>query len=278
MKKLVFLFAMVFTSVMVFGQQSNYTSVIQNGNANTAEVLSQVSTNGPNYLYFWQNGNNNSLTAEQTFVDDGSVNGLNFSQGEQNGASNFAKVTQDGYLNRSYLTQSGDYNQMELTQFKSGVASVDVDNYAENNQIGNFNDYKLGQDGHLNVQNLWQTGNNNEAWINQTAILSENYSYVYQNGDKNMVDLNQKAVNNNFGAINSSIAQQNGFDNMFKITQVGEFAENTSDLIQAGDYNDTYLYQSTWYHNTSTNKVTGAGDHNYLKVSQAQWEGGVTPF
>ncbi len=276
MKKLAFVFVLFLTTALVFGQQANYTSVIQNGNSNTADVLSQASTNGPNTLDFWQNGNSNVLTAMQSVEPAGSIISRNFSKGEQNGNSNIATVTQDGPINVSYLKQDGDYNAMTLKQYDSGSSS-NVDNYAENVQSGNYNDYTLDQDGHLNTQKLWQTGDWNEAWIDQTAILSENYSFNYQNGNNNMIDLDQVAVNNNVGAINSSIAEQNGNTNRLLITQVGEYAQNTSTLLQTGDYNDTRLFQSTWYNNTSNNTVSGSGDVNYLKVSQAKW-GEPIPF
>ncbi len=255
--------------------------LFKNGNNNTAELLSQVSTNGPNYLYFWQNGNDNTLTAEQLISDDGTVNGLNYSEGEQNGIGNNATLLQDGYLNRSLLRQDGSYNTTTLTQKKDGTPSTLVDNYAENRQVGDFNDYTLVQEGNLNYQQLWQNGDNNEAWIDQFAIASNNISNIFQNGNNNVADLDQLTEHiptaPNTDATNVSMAEQNGGNNMLKVRQIGEYAENTSDVMQRGDYNDAYLFQKTWYNNTSTNTVSGTGDFNYLKVEQFGW-GGRNPL
>lgn len=268
MKKLAILSVLMFASVMMFAQQLNKTTVTQTGNTNNVDVY-QTTTNGPNKVFFYQHGNGNDIDAWQEIVDDGSVaNAFNYSKGAQTGYGNDAMIDQDGHTNRSYLTQSGNSNKMVLDQYEA-PASSHVDNYAKATQSGNSNKYFMDQEGHTNIQKLYQSGNFNDAQLDQTAILSVNKSYVYQTGDKNKADLDQIAVNNNVGAINYSYAKQKGYHNWFWAAQSGEYAENTSDLLQSGNANKTRLFQETWYHNVSKNTETG--NNNYIKVIQGKW-------
>lgn len=281
MKKISVVFAMMFVAgfTMAFGQMSkNYVSIIQNGNTNTADVLSQKTQDGSNALYFWQNGDGNSITAQQKSIYDalpGSIS-TNYSEGEQNGNYNYAKVSQDSYSNTSYLKQNGTGNKMYLDQEKSSPIAALITNFSQNVQGSgsSYNEFTLDQQGNLNTSKLWEDGNLGKAWVTQHASFPAdqvaNNSNVYQDGNTNQLVLSQTIIPNGYTPnhyVNSSVLQQNGNSNYASIFQVGEYVVNNSDILQHGDDNNSYLIQGSQISNTSTNLVEG--DRNYLKIGQS---------
>jgi len=214
MKKLYFLFAIVFAAGIAMAQ--NTSVVEQVGSTNDAEVTQTGSTNNATSHQFGdshvvgliQNGTGNIGITDQI-----------------NGNNNDATINQDGTSNQAYLTQG-----MTVGYLGAGYASSNVP--ASNNvgiitQIGTSNEIDFVQVGDDNVGSVTQDGNGNKGYAYQgwaygfwgeTAETSALSSYssvasVQQTGETNFGAVWQ------YGGTAKAIITQNGDDNMAQISQ-----------------------------------------------------------
>jgi hypothetical protein len=270
MKKLTLVLVMVFAAGFMFAQ-TNYALVSQSGNWNTADVTQLSLSCAPariNVLDFYQSGNHNFLFATQTAWTQ------NVSTGFQSGNCNYAEVDQKSPNNDSYLWQSGNWNVMKLDQddfFGTYWCCAEADNYARNVQSGNHNRYYMDQEGQNNVEYLYQSGCCNIAYLDQYALdgAKSNWSRISQTGCCNWADLDQIGDYPVVAGHNTSYAYQVGCCNVVRVAQIGQFFYNFSRLSQPGNVNFAFIYQKTWYNNTSLNYAAGFG--NYVKVVQYSW-------
>jgi hypothetical protein len=231
--------ALVFTAGMAFGQDSDAT-VTQN--ANDSEATIEQTNNSDRSLTgsINQSGDNHEATITQTIKGDGPSASASV---EQSGSEAFAEViqnldnsgkdvtatvTQDG-LNDAFVTQGSNMSnsRVDLTQtYKGSMARGEGDdrNLAEINQ-------KSG--GSRVIAS--QTGVSNEMFVDQLPLVNNVASELIQDGDNNLIDLNQG--NRSFDPTRSSEADilQRGDQNVARLTQTSN--DNVADVTQDGDGN-----------------------------------------
>ena len=258
MKKLIFLFAMVFAVGMVMAQ-------IDTTNVATTE---QIGSN--NDVLVKQIGDNNEAESHQ-------YGNQNDAFVKQEGEDNFGIADQlNGDRNELYVTQSGNSNKV------FGVQGMIPGYYAEDgittyNMVSNDNDGTINQMGDNNLADFLQVGSNNDGLIGQNGSGNKAYAYQGWAGNwwgfggvlANLFTNNSTATieqinNNNTGAI----WQYGGNNNEANILQDGN--NNTASIAQGFIYND-YAYDFTYpVYNTQNNyaSIDQLGNSNTAKLFQ----------
>ena len=260
MKKLVFLFAMVFAVIMAMGQ-SNESTVTVGGDNNIATIvqtgldnfsnLSQSKNNifdleqigndnfsnfrqaqtGSNEAYVDQLGNNNTLAG----ILQGESNLLNLLQ---QGDDNWARVYQDARNHEADIVQDGNWNKAEVVQdAPSSIIDIDL--------IGDYNET------YVNQQNS-TAANINEAVVNVTGSNNGDATYgdvrleIRQDGEGNYAstlisgDYNDSDISQT-GNLNQAWADVTGDINIVDVMQAGDSNISTSTI--AGDGNTVTVTQ-----------------------------------
>lgn len=297
MKKLVFLFAMVFAVGMVMTQKT--TNLFQSGNNNSADVT-QISSSGENFINASQTGDGNSLKTFQL----GWENELELYQGGNYNTADLKQFTLDkdeihGY-NDAEVIQKGDHNTASLSQkevdpndtddggewvwdpqwwnwfHEEYIPNPEEDrsvNEASATQSGDNNSYTLNQGRQAlqpdNESYLVQSGNNNTAILTQLGIQNE--SEIRQTGDGNNAELLQiSADRNNEYNYSESFSWQTGAYNSLEVTQTGEFDEQYAESTQNGNNNSTTITQIGVEEQTVDAYQKGTSDQ--LEVNQVDDE------
>jgi hypothetical protein len=213
MKKLSFLFAMIFAVNMAMAQNNESTTDVD-GNNNLTTVNQVGMENDADVTV---DGNQNNALIQQGNFGGGSVQS-NYAEAsiEQIGNKNLAEVKQrQGFasgtaVNSHSIYQEGNENEGWLTTFNGG-------NSGSITQVGSFNWAKGKQsNGPDNSIVIYQEGNNNDAEVNQ------------ENSDENSSAIVNQVGNNNW----TSVDQSGGKNH--------EYIENTS-----GNWNEVTAVQRT---------------------------------
>jgi len=264
MKKLSFIFAMMFAASMAMAQ--NTSLLVQKGSTNDA-LVKQIGIGNNDKVH--QYGNNDDATVKQ-------IGSYNIAVADQLlGDRNTATVLQDNNSNQAYLVQG-----MNTGYFSAdGVTTLDiaaydnigsitqgsgVRNYSELHQMGNNNNGSVVTSGNDNFAYIYQgwagswwgepsiLGNNNTASIKQT--WNNNWGGIWQDGNNNGANLLQDGTSNmgrisqgyNYTGItgvaytpyvqyNQANVTQIGIGNYLRLFQLGD--ANLFKLKQSGDYN-----------------------------------------
>ena len=238
MKKLVFLFAMVFVVGMAMAQ--NTATTTQEGTSNSAATTQIGALNDANVD---QTGTSNFVTV--------------LSQGNSNTAVASQNGTQNGYASRpdlGYIKQIGSSNQAFL---REGVVGVTTSNYADGfiDQSGNGNYAELNISGEYHnfaEHGITQIQIGEETPGNNAVITEAYYGNdmdVYQSGSGNDVT----------GEINGSYSQ-------FFVDQIG--TGNTGLVYIEGSNNG----EPSWWTKSSTlralNLLSQTGSDNDAEINQ----------
>lgn len=241
MKKLIFLFAMVFAISMAMAQ-SNFSTVTQTGNNHKADVTQFGSLNKAKITQ--ENGNGNRLGAP--LLTDPGVN----VGGEVDDLSKAKGLVQEGNENVANITQQGSNNAIQqFREIKDVFNSVYQKGDGNNiviKQVGNSN--VLGQDIY-EYNSIGQYGEDNVANILQNGGENKLYKF-HQSGDGNNADIDQIGYRNKIKAASQSpiggVASsrlkimQDGNDN--EITGAGEEGSNIKgDIFQDGNSNRAFM-------------------------------------
>lgn len=306
MKKLTFLFAMVFAVSMAMAQ-SNESTINVSGSSNSADVeqvgedninlLNQSSNNvfeltqtgddnysdlrqaatGENTAYVNQLGDRNRLTrAGRALQGSGNLLDLN-----QTGDDNITRLYQDSRNQFAYIDQVGNSNEVQVNQDSKG-------NIADIDQNGNGNFTNILQDNGLSantaVSNVSGYGNGNETtgdkWLDIKQLGSSNWASTTITGDENDADIHQTgddnyAKYNVTGSFNTMNATQNGFDNDVIIDQDWVALMNNSNKIAVNQTNNS----SGAAGNRAYLRMTGSdNDVNFTQNGSWNQIGGKTMF
>jgi len=276
MKKLSFLFAMVFAVSMAMAQKTTW--VTQSGFGNDANITQSSALPGGydvNSIYAVQSGDWNKLNTLQ----QGKTNYLELTT---NGNDNTAKMTQStmetlpaGGVNDAFVTQGGARNKAELAQGEIPNAPGSYENSvntAHATQSGISNTYILNQgmlsNGYSpdNKQYLTQSGYGNNADLNQRGMT--NYSDIAQTitGTWNIANLDQNDAALPGAGYDKSVSSQTGTKNLIDIYQHGNPLLQQAESFQDGTANTTNIKQLSW----GVEKViaTQDGISDILKVDQ----------
>lgn len=275
MKKLSLVLALVFAGCFVMAQKTIWLT--QSGNSNTANLMQSDLVNGgytQNTIFAVQSGNDNNLTS----VQEGKINYLELTQ---TSTGNEAIMTQKSYdvtsapggNNTANINQGGISNYANLSQFEDQIypappANLAYDNNVANTvQSGSQGVYILNQGkgpwSPMNTQNLDQTGNNNNAQLNQTGFKS--VSSIDQIGNSNLGFLTQNGPSG--GGEVDSYSTQSGSLNYLKIDQPGSPNLKYANSLQSGNSNQTDINQLLGW---GLEQVVGqqTGSNNILNVVQ----------
>lgn len=215
MKKIIFLFAMVFVVTYTFAQ--NTSNTLQNGDVNSISVTQTGSDNlvgragTPNFASS-QTGDNNSAVVTQ----NGEGNTLFFEQGVSLRSGTFPS---DGATH-------GDDNQ--LTSDQTGVENV-----AWGYSIGDGNIVAITQTVGSNRTGHWLWGDSNHANLSQTDGTG-NYSYAAANSSGNRSTITQVGVDNDGTTSQGWIGYANHNNNTASISQIG--TGNTVSLADGTEF------------------------------------------
>ncbi len=281
MKKLIFLFAMVFAVSMAIGQ--THVDVIQQiGDSNTGNVLQSgaeanlgeiYSTGNVNDAYIWQSNNGFGGAGLEALVN-------------QNGNNNHAYVDQahwkpgeglgSAFGHDAEVDQDGNWNNADVYQFNGSPSDAYV------RQLGNGNnaDEVIWSDGNLGLSSayIWQEGNSNIADQNlgvsgyvtnsslsatQVGSNNQSYQYIYSGEAFPAGDVNTNAASNigtvlTFG--NNNFAQQT-----MSANPDGVVFGNTATITQYNDWNTAIQSQEGFGH---TSTVLQNGNGNYANSVQ----------
>lgn len=217
MKKLVFLFAMVFA--VTFAMAQNTANVSQTGNDHT-------STNQ-------QLGTDNSIKVVQSAEPANNPKGY-ISEINQTGTENMADVEQGG--------PTQDYPQGSNGGAKVEVAQNGVENSAIVDQNGNNGGLaKVTQVGDYQVAEVWNANGTGQATVYQEALI-KNEAYLYQNrGNSNgaITQINgggNLALVKQYRSDNSEVIQD-GSDNVSYVNQSTGGGSSTANIYQYGSNN-----------------------------------------
>jgi hypothetical protein len=258
MKKLIFLFAMVFAVSMAQAQVT--VDLDQSGN------VAYWATNLINNASIQQTGTNVNATLVQVA---GTYNSLTDNQNGTNlflnyhanaGAQNFA-----GDANTTGFEQSGINGHIDVTQVAttlgnnantrqlSGLAYIAMNNDIDVTQTaGTFNNLTQTQYGQNHKINLVQTaGTSNSATISQ--------------GEWTPLEINNKLVGASLGIWGPS------YDNIGPATQISGTSSNVLNLTQTGNNNQVGLYQNGNDYNLAN--MVQTGDDNSLLIYQTNVNG-----
>jgi hypothetical protein len=284
MKKLVFLFAMVFAVSMAMGQSNSSTVdqtgnnqnalVIQSGSSNSSDVDQTSPAGSVNNATVNQTGNSNTADVDQ--VQQNSVVGANNATLTQIGNSNNGTQTQvgtwTGYMNATMLQNGSNntgtqiqssYNETAtMTQLQDGNTGIQ-------NQSGNYVSAAMTQSGLNNYGNQLQSGLNNSMTLSQTG--NSNESYQTQSGGTWNPPGGHRAVTTILGDDNYTSQQQSGTtSNNASIDQTAN--SSSAEQTQTGSYNQATITQlGQWpagavIHETAIQIQTG--DEHDAEISQ----------
>lgn len=278
MKKLTFLFAMVF--VAGFAMAQNTATVAETGNLNKSNV---DQTGSLNSAVITQIGDNNDaatadkyasslfgvLTGTKGIIQNGSGNsGTIYQENQLQGfvsAGPIAGMGQYGNNNSASISQKGKSAWMQeyawAKQTGDGNTSIQIQNgyqYSHILQIsgeqsgqqlvGNFGKTEQLQGYNLKA-NILQIGKRNHAYQLQTKLSAWNYD--------NLAEATQT------GNDNTSNQYQYGSSNTAKTIQQSNW--NTTNLTQSGDNNFTSVLQKTGDYNVVNLSQTRGADANILQ-------------
>ncbi len=236
MKKLVFLFAMVFAVSMAMGQ-NNTSSTDIDGNNNVTTV-NQVGIENSGDISV--DGNQNDALIQQGNFGGGLVQS-NYAEAsiEQIGNKNYAEVKQrQGWAGATAvsvhsITQEGNQNEAWLETFNGGNSGMIY-------QEGNKNWAKGRQSvGAGNNVEITQEGNSNWAFVNQLNS-ADNSASVSQDGNDNWTSVDQSGghdntyIENTTGNGNNVTAFQNTSWAKLDLTIEG----NSNTVFSTQDHND----------------------------------------
>lgn len=259
MKKLVFLFTMIFAVSMAMGQSnsaeitqegdSNYGNIEQIGASNTGQILQDATVGNGNYAIIQQ-----FTSLNEGFIDQIGDNDAEILQ--QGGEGNFADIKQTGTFDRTYNTygqtirnyygivnQNGWENDAIIVQTGGSgrvfISQTGTENYAVHDQ--GVNSYGKTYNNGL----IEQVGNNNEAYQWRQGTGGGNKMNIRQlNGNFNVAtqDLNDIYGSDSFSSNNDlNILQQDGssneaFQQVFSLTNWGVGGNDLS-IEQTGSNN-----------------------------------------
>lgn len=300
MKKLVFLFTMVFAVSMAIAQSntsavdqtgSNQNALVtQTGSSNTSDVDQTSPAGSVNNATVNQTGNNNIADVDQ--VQQNSVVGANNATLTQTGNSNIGTQTQvgtyTGYMNATMLQNGNNnvgtqiqssYNETAtMTQLQNGNTGIQtqsgnhVSAVMTQDGLGNYGN-QLQSGGLNNSMNLTQTGNSNESYQTQSGGTwnppGGHSAVITILGDDNYTSQVQSGTTSNHASIdqtaNSSSAEQTqtGSYNQATITQLGQWPAGAV-------VNETAIQtQSGDAHEAAISQITDSG-HGGSSTTQTQ--------
>lgn len=263
MKKVIFLFAMVF--VVTFAMAQNTAVVNQTGNSHDASVAQTGDLNGAtvdqfggnnNYIDVVSTGNRNVVDVDQNGTDINAANVGLYGYVHQTGNENNAKLDQEGSkidgkidqingFNTAVVTQTGTWLQLESHGLVQERAYGDAGNEAYLTQTNSYQSLNASQYGSANILRSNQSGNKNQFSAFQDGI--SNYAEITQSGSDNFAGW-ESTTNNKL--------TQTGTDNDAFVTQLGG---SLFLLTQLGDFNYTGMQLTR-----SVAKVLQDGDNNYV--------------
>jgi hypothetical protein len=257
MKKLVFLFAMVFAVSMVMGQNTvdltqtgaNQVADIDQAGINDAKVTQFTDNDGPQKSTVKQNGLRNDVVVEQNQTGGGD-NGLNTAFIQQIGNDNYGK---------QYENAPGYNGGQHVTAY----------------QTGNLNDVRQSIfSGYTERLYTWQEGKENDA-IQEATGGGHNYGNIYQWGNENWAKQEIFGTNQGSGSADILIEQDGKLNKARQLFTQGGFSQrNNGEIRQTGQKNDAYQeasgiwldlqLQQTGNDNKSVQKSWGEGDISWL--------------
>jgi hypothetical protein len=273
MKKLVFLFGMVFAVSMAIAQ-SNSSTVVQTGNSNDADVT--------------QTGLSNTSTVTQTELPGSSTSagitwGYNDADVTQDGDRNIADIKQD-VKNTAEQTQTGDDNQAYIQQVKGNNGR---DMWAYQVQTGDLNWARIDQGrnssyGHQYKAFQTQIGNENDAELisrgaGQNPTPGFNPLTQYQEGSLNDAYMRVNgntivASQHQYGNENYAHTEVDGWYNVATIESNGIRNGLDSDPVKIvidGESNNATILQGTLGDvNDNLASISLTGDDNVGKIEQ----------
>lgn len=242
MKKLIFLFAIMFAGVMVFGQNEAYVKQLA---PNTSEI--QTSQNGDGNLIYGPASIPGGLPAGATVSTAAyqkATAAPSIFRFGQKGDDNIGEVWQvaskpSGYMAKMFWQQTGDRNWMRVKQISLyGPVTSNGKQVGDDNKFGGLN----------NAGPYWGTPSgmtvNPNSYAQQQSHGIMDISFV-QIGDLNEVGLYQ----NNPGFGNYFDLYQNGNSNMFagyqtKTLGASPSTWNSMKVTQLGDSYKCWNYQN----------------------------------
>ena len=259
MRKIVFLFAMVFAVSMAMAQ--NVGSVVQNGDDNTGTISQDGSGNmgyvdqvkgDDNTATITQTGDNNAALATQGMVTDYYY--------PLDGGEVLTSTAMVGNANSITIKQvGGDY--AEVLQTGSNNKST-VNQAANGNSAWSYQGWPYGFWGETAITSALKT-TNGVVSINQLSANNTAATWTY-GGDNNKTTISQSVGEGNSASVsqgfiyvdaqyNFTTPVYNVKDNIATITQAG--ASNTGKVMQLGNANNF--------------KLTQNGDGNYVGFDAA---------
>jgi hypothetical protein len=257
MKKLIFLFAMVFAVCMAMAQhvdvisqvgdsnegliqqagaQSNYAEILTDGNGNEGFVYQNNNGFGGAGLSAWvaQNGDVN-----HAFVDQGTTNTTFGHKAtiDQDGSYNNADIWQlDGQPSVAYIRQFGDINNADQLIYSDGQGNSSAYIWQEGNSNTALQNLGMGNYVGGSSFSATQVGNGNTS--TQLIISDEAFP----------LGASLQTVNNH-GTVLSNGDANIAFQEMGLLLGVNR--DNTATITQTGTYNEAYQWQKGMA-NTST--------------------------
>jgi hypothetical protein len=270
MKKLIFLFAMVFAASLVMAQvTSNVAETEQDGNQNNV-IIKQIGNE--NEAESHQYGNQNGASVLQTGNENVGV------ADQLRGDRNTADVKQEGNLNEGYIQQglTSDYYVDYVPS--NGEVPPAYNLYANDNdadvvQIGYENFSSVGQWGNNNTGSSVQNGDNNVVYIYQgwegtwwggPALYSTNSKVdikQYQNG-------NDARVWQYGGNNNTTNVLQDGLSNLVSVTQGWIYTDLNYDFTNPVLNTKNNFVSINQTGNENKAKMMQLGDNNLFKLTQ----------
>ena len=276
MKKLTFLFAMVFAASMAMAQ-TNVSDVDQTGVDQTATVDQQGSLNNS---YILQEDKDNVATVSQINSTDGkTVN----SDIKQTGKDNEASVKQHHNGNQAggldaWIIQSGDHNKAIQQQGPHGQMG---DTYAKIDQSGDHNlaeqyQVKYGNDALIEQTGSWNTARQaQDRSLPADAEGSMNDASIFQSGWFNMAEQEQNGWSNDVkaeqtGNGNKSSQVQNAWVSTASVLQTGSL--NMAAQDQTGSLNFAKIEQGNSLNKAEQTQVSNARrtGANYAALNEAE--------
>jgi hypothetical protein len=266
MKKLIFLFAMVFAVSFVFGQ--NNATVIQGGAAaedNTATTVQK-------------NGTNNLIYLEQ-LIENAGANTDPDNKGDitQDGNKNIAKLEQTaGATGASTVGPAWEpYNVTNIEQIGDKNKLVGATNMGLIDEAANATQYSATS---YNTLTLYQKGSNNRVGLKQNSGAWNNVNAgIRQEGDKNLFSVYQNSgggstldgeqIVDGAQVGHNNIAQIRQDSRSYSNVQVEQTGEKNK--IVGASYSGVIEFDDAAY---QTN-VGGSGNHRNNTLNVKQYDG-----
>ena len=281
MKKLVFLFTMVFAVSMVMAQ--NDVDLSQTGANQVADISQTGSNNDADVTQFTDNDGKQKSTVIQT----GKRNTVDVEQNQTGGG--------DNGMNRAFIQQVGNDNygkQYENAPGYNGGQRVTA------YQTGNLNDVRQSIfSGYTESFYTEQIGHKNDA-IQEATGGGHNHGHVFQWGHENWAKQEIFGSNHGYMSAEIKIVQDGSLNDASQLFQQGgSGTKNNGEIYQYGDEN--YAYQEAigkdldlqlWQRsddNRSVQKSWGNNNVSYLdqldannksEIIQVRWPGILARF